>query len=63
MSSNEHRPAQVYSERNEREYRAEIDRQLRRTHKRDEQFILISPDGSPFIVSVTDAGVLQVDPA
>ena len=58
-----YRPTATYSERNEREYRAEVNRQLIRTHKRDEQFILISPNGSPFVVSVTDAGVLQVDPA
>lgn len=57
-----HRAPQSYSERNEQEYRTSIYRALNRRHSKDERLILLSPNGSPFALSVTDAGALVVTP-
>ena len=56
------RPLPSYNKENEEQYRDAVDREFRRCHKRNEQFILLSPNGSPFVVSVTNAGVLTVTP-
>lgn len=55
-------PDNAYSEENEARHRDAVRREFTRCHKRNEQFILVSPNGSPFVVSVTDAGALAVTP-
>ena len=53
-------PDEIYSKRNEQVYRTDTNTEIGNCHKKDEEFILRSPNGAPWVVGVDNSGNLTV---